>query len=72
MLVVVSGECSLISYHVQCRNRAGYHRSGFRFNYKLVFSNYIANLINAFDARGKATPLNLSTKVWLEQHMDGL
>ena len=30
------------------------------------------NLINAFDARGKATPLNLNTRVWLEQHMDGL
>ena len=35
-------------------------------------SSYIANLISAFDARGEATPLNLSTRVWLEQHMDGL
>ena len=30
------------------------------------------NLINAFDAHGEATPLNLSTRVWLEQHVDGL
>ena len=32
------------------------------------------NLINAFDARGEATPLNLSmrVRVWLEQHVDGL
>ena len=73
ILVVVSGECSLTGYHVQCRNRAGYCRSGFRFNnYELVFSSYIANLLNAFDACGEDTPLNLSTKVWLEQHVDGL
>ena len=25
-----------------------------------------------FDAHGEATPLNLSTRVWLEQHIDGL
>ena len=25
-----------------------------------------------FDAHGEATPLNLSTRVWLEQHVDGL
>ena len=35
-------------------------------------SSYIANLISAFDARGETTPLNLSIRVWLEQHMDGL
>ena len=34
--------------------------------------SYIANLINAFDARSEATPLHLSTRVWFEQHMDGL
>ena len=41
-------------------------------NCELVFSSYIANLINAFDACGEATHLNLSTRVWLEQHVGGL
>ena len=30
------------------------------------------NLINVFDVHGEATPLNLSRRVWLEQHVDGL
>ena len=36
---------------------------------KLYYSSYIANLINVFGACRRATPLNLSTKVWLEQHV---